>query len=205
MRLSAPFNYTNIPLHIVNMRHQPNDVHFSQEVTERLLARLDANEGSLVLFSANQQMQYIAQHIKKKIGCTLYVQGEFTKQVIVQKHKALRDQKKGCVIFGLDSFTEGVDFPGHYCTHVIIIKLRFSVPTSPVEKATYDYLTAQGGDAFNEVSLPDASLRLIQACGRLIRTETDNGKITIFDRRLITKSYGKKLLDALPPYQIIIE
>ncbi|HIG88487.1 MAG TPA: hypothetical protein EYQ04_00785, partial [Candidatus Thioglobus sp.] len=58
---------------------------------------------------------------------------------------------------------------------------------------------------FMEISLPDASLRLIQACGRLIRTETDTGKITIFDNRLTTKFYGKQLLSALPGYNIVVE
>ena len=87
----------------------------------------------------------------------------------------------------------------------MIAKLRFSVPTSPIEKTTQSYLESQGRNPFMEIALPDASLRLIQACGRLIRTETDTGKITIFDNRLTTKFYGKQLLNALPGYHVVIE
>jgi len=87
----------------------------------------------------------------------------------------------------------------------VIVKLRFSVPSSPIDKTLADYLQAQNRNPFMEISLPDASLRLIQACGRLIRTETDTGKITIFDNRLVKKFYGKQLLAALPGYNIVVE
>ena len=97
------------------------------------------------------------------------------------------------------------DLKGDNLNHVIIAKLRFSVPTSPIEKTTQSYLESLNRNSFMEISLPDASLRLIQACGRLIRTETDSGKITIFDNRLVTKLYGKHLIKALPHFNIIVE
>ncbi|MFP6775748.1 MAG: helicase C-terminal domain-containing protein [PS1 clade bacterium] len=140
-----------------------------------------------------------------EIDCDLFVQGEFSKKMIIEKHTELRNAKKGSVIFGLDSFAEGVDLRGDLLKHVIIAKLRFSVPTSPIEKTTHEYIKSQNRNPFMEISLPDASLRLVQACGRLIRTESDSGKITIFDNRLKTKFYGKQLLDNLPGYNIIIE
>jgi len=105
----------------------------------------------------------------------------------------------------LDSFAEGVDLKGDNLNHVIIAKLRFSVPSSPIEKTTQSYLESLNRNSFMEISLPDASLRLIQASGRLIRTETDKGRITIFDNRLVTKFYGKHLLGALPDFNIVIE
>lgn len=98
-----------------------------------------------------------------------------------------------------------MDLKGDNLTHVVIAKLRFSVPTSPIDKTLAGYLELQNRNPFMEISLPDASLKLIQASGRLIRTETDTGKITIFDNRLVTKFYGKQLLNALPGYNIIIE
>jgi ATP-dependent DNA helicase DinG len=98
-----------------------------------------------------------------------------------------------------------VDLKGDNLNHVFISKLRFSVPTSPIEMTTQSYLESMNRNAFMEISLPDASLRLIQACGRLIRTETDSGTITIFDNRLITKFYGKLLLKALPEFKIVVE
>ena len=150
-------------------------------------------------------MQMVADMIEKKLDCSLFIQGEYPKKTILEKHINLRKNGEGSVIFGLDSFAEGVDLKGDNLTHVVIVKLRFSVPTSPIDKTLSDYLQSQNRNPFMEISLPDASLRLIQACGRLIRTETDTGKITIFDNRLVSKFYGKQLLAALPNYNIVIE
>jgi ATP-dependent DNA helicase DinG len=149
-------------------------------------------------------MQGVADIVENKID-NLLVQGQFSKNKILEKHIQNRKQNLQSVIFGLDSFAEGVDLKGDYLTQVMLAKLRFSMPNSPVEKTTADYLQSIGKNSFMEVSLPDVGLRLIQACGRLIRTETDTGIITIFDRRLITKRYGKQLLDSLPGYNIIVE
>ena len=150
-------------------------------------------------------MQMVADLVEKIIECELLVQGEYSKKRILEKHIEKRKNGEGSVIFGLDSFAEGVDLKGDNLNHVMIAKLRFSVPTSPIEKTTQSYLESLNRNPFMEISLPDASLRLIQACGRLIRTENDTGKITIFDNRLRTKFYGKQLLDALPGYNIVVE
>ncbi|MGL5284568.1 MAG: helicase C-terminal domain-containing protein, partial [Aeromonas sp.] len=103
------------------------------------------------------------------------------------------------------SFAEGLDLPGHYLTNLIITKLPFAVPTSPVEEATAEWIEKRGGNPFLQVTIPEASRKLIQACGRLIRKESDEGRVTILDRRLLTKRYGKGLLDALPPFRRTIE
>ena len=150
-------------------------------------------------------MQSVADVIEKSIDCELLIQGEYSKKNILERHIKNRKKGKGSIIFGLDSFAEGVDLKGDYLNHVFIAKLRFSVPTSPIEMTTQSYLESLNRNSFMEISLPDASLRLIQACGRLIRTETDTGTITIFDNRLIYKFYGKLLLKALPDFNIIIE
>jgi ATP-dependent DNA helicase DinG len=174
-------------------------------VATQLLKRINTEEGTLVLFASNKQMQMVADMVENKLDCTLFIQGEYPKKTILEKHTNLRKKNKGSVIFGLDSFAEGVDLKGDNLTHVVIVKLRFSVPSSPIDKTLADYLQSQNRNPFMEISLPDASLRLIQACGRLIRTETDTGKITIFDNRLVTKFYGKQLLAALPGYNIVVE
>ena len=206
LRLPSPFSFDQVDFIVANFRNNPTQVYeHTQEVATQLLKRIDSNEGSLVLFASNKQMQMVADLVEKKLGCDLFVQGEFSKKLIIEKHLSLRKQGKGSVIFGLDSFAEGVDLKGDNLTHVVIVKLRFSVPTSPIEKTTQDYLQSQNRNPFMEISLPDASLRLIQACGRLIRTETDTGKITIFDNRLVSKFYGKQLLNTLPGYNIVIE
>ena len=88
-----------------------------------------------------------------------------------------------------------------HCRHVIIAKLPFAVPDNPVEKALADWIEARGGNAFMEITVPDAAVRLLQACGRLLRTETDTGTISILDKRILTKSYGRGLINSLPPYK----
>jgi ATP-dependent DNA helicase DinG len=105
------------------------------------------------------------------------------------------------VIFGLASFAEGVDLPGQYCSHVVIAKIPFAVPDSPLESALAEWVEAQGRNAFMEISVPDAALRLLQASGRLLRTEQDTGKVTLLDRRVVTRRYGKAILDSLPPFK----
>ncbi len=206
LRLPSPFSFDEVDFIVANFKNNPTQVYeHTQEVATQLLDRIDSSEGSLVLFASNKQMQMVADLVEQKLGCDLFVQGEFSKKLILEKHINLRKQNQGSVIFGLDSFAEGVDLKGDNLTHVVIVKLRFSVPTSPIEKTTQDYLQSQNRNPFMEISLPDASLRLIQACGRLIRTETDTGKITIFDNRLVTKFYGKQLINALPGYNVVIE
>ncbi len=206
LRLPSPFEFEKVDFIIAKFRHNPTQTYeHTQEVAAQLLKRIDPNTGSLVLFASKKQMQMVTDLVEDKLGCALFVQGEYAKKQILKKHIQLRQQQQGSVIFGLDSFAEGVDLKGDNLTHVVIVKLRFSVPNSPIEKTTQDYLQAQNRNPFMEISLPDASLRLVQACGRLIRTETDTGKITIFDNRLTTKFYGKQLLNALPNYNIVIE
>ncbi|MEM7003039.1 MAG: helicase C-terminal domain-containing protein, partial [Pseudomonadota bacterium] len=87
------------------------------------------------------------------------------------------------------------------CRHVIIIKLPFAVPDDPIDQAMAEWAEAQGKNAFYEISVPDAALKLIQACGRLIRHENDFGRITMLDKRIVTQRYGRALLDSLPPFR----
>jgi ATP-dependent DNA helicase DinG len=103
-------------------------------------------------------------------------------------------------LLGLQSFAEGVDLPGDYCLQVIIAKLPFSVPNDPVGATQQEWIEANGGNAFAELMVPQAALRLTQAAGRLLRTEQDRGVVTILDERLVTKGYGRKLIEALPPF-----
>ena len=206
LRLASPFDHKSVEFIVGKIKSSPtNTFEHTQEVAQQLIKRIDPQSASLVLFASNNQMQEVADLIEKSINCPLLIQGEFSKKNILEKHIQNCSKGKGSIIFGLDSFAEGVDLKGDNLNHVFISKLRFSVPTSPIEMTTQSYLESMNRNAFMEISLPDASLRLIQACGRLIRTETDSGTITIFDNRLINKVYGKLLLKALPEYNVIIE
>ena len=206
LRLPSPFDHKSVEFIVGNIKSSPtNTFEHTQEVAQELIKRIDHKSASLVLFASNNQMQEVADLIEKSVDCELLIQGEYSKKNILERHIENRNNGKGSVIFGLDSFAEGVDLKGDYLNHVFISKLRFSVPTSPIEMTMQSYLESMNRNAFMEISLPDASLRLIQACGRLIRTETDKGTITIFDNRLISKFYGKLLLKSLPGFKIVIE
>ena len=103
------------------------------------------------------------------------------------------------MLFGVASFWQGVDVPGKALTDVVITRLPFEVPTHPLQKARQKRTEQAGGDAFRELSLPQAALRLRQGFGRLIRRATDRGTVTILDPRIATRRYGRTLLESLPP------
>jgi ATP-dependent DNA helicase DinG len=131
----------------------------------------------------------------------ILMQDTLSKQEILNRHRECIDAGKGSVIFGLASFSEGVDLPGDYCRHVVIAKIPFAVPDEPVEAALAEWIEARGGNPFMEISVPDAALKLVQASGRLLRTESDRGRITLLDRRIVSKQYGRAILDSLPPFR----
>jgi ATP-dependent DNA helicase DinG len=119
---------------------------------------------------------------------------------LIQRHRSRVDAGEGSIIFGLASFAEGIDLPGEYLTHVVVTRLPFSVPDDPVGATLAEWIESRGGNPFMRISVPDASIKLVQACGRLIRKEADTGRITLLDRRVLTRRYGRALLDALPPF-----
>ncbi|NAX39171.1 ATP-dependent DNA helicase DinG, partial [Vibrio sp. V26_P1S5P106] len=87
----------------------------------------------------------------------------------------------------------------------IITKIPFAVPSSPVEQAHAEYIQQRGGNPFLQISVPEASKKLIQSVGRLLRQEQDSGRVVMLDRRIVSKRYGKSLLDSLPPFKRCIE
>jgi len=103
------------------------------------------------------------------------------------------------VLLGTATFWEGVDVPGDALRGLLIAKLPFRVPSEPMVAAQCEAIEARGGNAFGEFMLPHASLRLKQGFGRLIRTATDRGVVVLSDPRVLTKRYGRELLDGLPP------
>ena len=145
-------------------------------------------------------MQEVASALRQQ-GFELLVQGEASREALLTLH-GLRCSGNGqSILFGSASFAEGVDLPGELLTNLIITKLPFAVPTSPVEAAMAEWITARGGNPFLQLTVPEASRKLIQACGRLIRKEEDGGRVIILDRRLLTRHYGAGLLAALPPFR----
>ena len=198
---SSPFNYAESgELIVPTMITDPGkpDAH-NQEISEYLVELLPNERAALVLFSSWRQMRYVLERMPDTIN--VLVQGELAKHEIIRRHRERIDKSEASVIFGLASFSEGVDLPGDYLTHVVITKLPFGVPDDPVDATLSEWIESQGRNAFEEWVIPAASMRLTQATGRLLRTEQDQGKITLLDRRFITRRYGKQLLAALPPYK----
>src|SRR5690606_12879910 len=132
-------------------------------------------------------------------------QGDLSKQELIRQRRARVDNGEPSVIFGLASFAEGVDLPGKYCEHVVIAQIAFAVPHAPAEAAPSGWIARNRGNPFMEIAVPDACLRLVQACGGLLRAEQDTGTITLLDRRLVTQRYGKAILNALPPFRREVE
>ncbi len=200
--VASPFNYANAVFSVPPMDCDPGDAQaHTQALIDQFPRLLDAREGSLVLFSSRRQMLEVFQGIDGGLRELILMQDDHSKQETLRRHRDAIDASRGSIIFGLASFAEGVDLPGDYCKHVVIAKIPFAVPDSPLEAALAEWVEAQGRNAFMEISVPDAALRLVQACGRLLRTEQDTGRVTLMDRRILTRRYGRTILESLPPFR----
>ena len=199
----SPFMHADAGvLRVPDLKADPRDAAAHTAAIIRELPNLvDGERGSLVLFASRKQMQEVFDGLPRDWRKRVLIQGNLSKQETLNKHKSRVDDGEASVLFGLASFAEGVDLPGAYCEHVVIAKIPFAVPDDPVEAALSEWIEARGGNPFMEIAVPDASLRLVQACGRLLRTEEDRGIITLLDRRVVTQRYGKAILNALPPFR----
>jgi ATP-dependent DNA helicase DinG len=130
----------------------------------------------------------------RTLGLNPMMQGEH-----IQKRAMLDIMRESdnAVIFGLDSFWEGVDIRGDALKSLVITKLPFEVPTEPITLARTEYIDSKGGNPFYEYSLPRAIIKFRQGFGRLIRSKTDTGRVVICDERIETKRYGKKFMDSI--------
>jgi ATP-dependent DNA helicase DinG len=146
-------------------------------------------------------MEAVADQLRGALSAEMLLQDQLSKAELLAGHRANVDRGQASVIFGLASFAEGIDLPGDYCSHVVVAKLPFAVPDDPLESAHAERVSAEGGNPFMEISVPDAALKLTQACGRLQRTEGDSGRITLLDRRIVDRRYGRDILNTLPRYR----
>ena len=113
LRLASPFNHKEVDFIVAKITASPSEVfEHTQEIAIELKNRIDQNEATLVLFASNNQMQMVADLLEKSIDCELLIQGEYSKKNILQRHTEIRNKGKGSIIFGLDSFAEGVDLKG---------------------------------------------------------------------------------------------
>src|SRR5207302_8706343 len=161
-------------LFITRKMPDPRDEGYAVALAEQIAHFADMTKGrAFALFTSYKTMQAVADLVKaRRWKWNLLVQGEG-----MPRHRLLEEFKKGAgsVLFGTDSFWSGVDVPGEALSNVIITRLPFAVPDTPLIEAKLELVEERGGDAFTEFSLPEAILKLRQGVGRLIRTKTDHG------------------------------
>lgn len=202
-QIESPFDYPRLGSLVVpeNAVEPGHGEEYAQAISELLADHINEEESTLVLFTSRRVMNDVKYNLSYDIADHVMTQDEFSKQEVIRLHKQKIEDQLPSVLFGLASFAEGIDLPGDFLQHVIIVRLPFSVPDDPVDATLAEWLETKGRNPFMEISVPDASVRLIQACGRLIRTETDTGKITVLDKRVVSKRYGSLLLSSLPPFR----
>ncbi len=198
--LGSPFTYEEqallcVPTQAKNPNH-PRYAHYVAYLILRTVA--NTKGGVLVLFTSYSLMDEIADAITPKldeVGYTLFKQGDGPRLGLIQDFQA----EPRSVLFGTNSFWEGIDLPGEALKAVVITRLPFTVPDRPVTAARLRAIEEAGGNSFLEYSVPQAILRLKQGFGRLIRTRTDRGGVIILDERILTTYYGTQFLSSLPP------
>lgn len=204
--LPYTFPYKQSELVVAAMHATPKQAErrmFLSELSAKLPAAIDRTEATLILFPSWSLLREFAPQLKSHFGDEMVrVQGDHPIRMLVQEHCRAIEHGQGGILMGVASMAEGLDLPGRLCTHVIIISLPFAVPSEPVEQELADLL---GPKYFSERSLPDAMVKLTQMVGRLLRRETDVGKVTVFDRRLASTNYGRQMLANLPPFKKVIQ
>lgn len=201
LKVPSPFDYpSQAILHIPQSIIEPTHKDFSNHLAKTLPTHLNKQQANLVLFASYWQMDHVVKALRLK-NMDILVQGEMSREALLNKHTKNIDEGKGSILFGTQSLSEGLDLPGKYLENLVITKIPFAVPTSPIEEAQAEFVQSKGGNPFLSITVPDAAKKLVQSCGRLLRKENDQGRITILDRRLVTKRYGKAMLDTLPPFK----
>ncbi len=205
LSVSSPFDYsTQGRLTVVLTNAAPKDVtSYTNEMVDILCDDLSKiTHGALVLFTSRIQMQVAVERLPDSIIEKILVQGQMSRTRLLAAHTARIEAGLPSVIFGMQSFGEGLDLPGKMCETVFITKLPFSPPSDPVEEARGEWLKSLGRDPFSELVVPATGMKLLQWTGRAIRTEEDIAQVICYDRRLIEQRYGRQMIKGLPPYAL---
>ena len=195
----SPFDYlTNSLLYIPRHFPPPSDApEYVTRVADEIEELITASDGgAFALFTSHRMLNRVYDSlIVRGLPYRLLRQGDAPTGKLIEEFR----QTPQCVLLGTQSFWEGVDIPGDALRLVIIDKLPFAMPDSPLNKARVKAITDTGGDWFREYALPQAQIKLKQGYGRLIRSKDDRGVVAILDSRLVTKNYGHQFLKGLPP------
>lgn len=206
MILGTPFDFYRQMRLVLARDMPPPDLEEYDEALPRWVYRSIARTRgkALVLFTSSALMKRVAENLRTQLeadGITLLVQLPG-----ISRHALLQEFKRDVhsVLFGLESFWMGIDVPGEALEHVIITRLPFAVPDHPLIESRIELIAQRNGSAFLEYQLPEAVLKLRQGVGRLIRTRTDTGIVTILDSRILSKQYGQIFLRSLPRCRVEI-
>jgi ATP-dependent DNA helicase DinG len=191
--------YENSRLILPRLPYSPNEPEYEEALPNWLERVIDPKEGTLVLFTNERLMRETVDRLPESLRKRCLVQGKGATPALLDIHRNRIQVGQGSILIGLQSFSEGLDLPGDLCSHVVLTRIPFGYPADPVEQARAERL---GSDYFRKVALPETSRRLVQSVGRLIRRESDQGRITCLDRRLRDTWYGQALLKDLPPFKV---
>ncbi len=204
--VESPFDYSKSTLHVHADLPAPGDEQaHTNSIIERIQCDFKDHTAGLLLFSSKRQMNLFVQNAPESLAKCFKVQYTKPRGTIISEHKADVDNNKQSLLIGVQSFSEGLDLPGKYLTFVGIAKIPFGDHVNdPLAASEADYVDQKGGSAFIKIALPDASKRLIQSVGRLVRSIECRGSVVLYDSRLISKRYGSQLLDALPGFSRLV-
>ncbi len=199
---SSPFDYETQGMFLIpNDIPLPSDPSFLSDANALILkAILAAKTGTFILFTSYSMLTKTFHALQKPLsqaGFNLLKQGDSNRNELLSDFR----NQKNSVLFGTDSFWEGVDVAGDALELVIITKLPFRVPTEPLVQARSELIEQQGGSPFFDYSLPQAIVKFKQGAGRLIRNKRDYGFVLCLDSRILQKNYGKQFLKSLPPFK----
>jgi ATP-dependent DNA helicase DinG len=184
-----------IPRSLPDVRHPT----FAASAAEEIARLIEISEGrAFCLFTSYAQMKDVHERVSRRVAFPLLLQGTAPRSTLLERFKSTPN----AVLFATSSFWQGVDVPGSQLSCVIIDKLPFAVPSDPIVAARVRALMDDGRNAFAEYQVPEAVLALKQGFGRLIRSKTDRGILSILDNRIQRMQYGKIFLESLPAYTI---
>ncbi len=204
LRLASPFDYARqVFVAVPEEMPEPTTPGYREALENHILRAVTTSRGgAFILFTSYDLLNRVYQALSPalaRLGLTSLKQGETGRHALLTQFRA----EGNAVLFGTDSFWEGVDVKGAALRLVIIARLPFQVPTEPVQQARAEKIKADGGDPFRDFSVPQAVIKFRQGFGRLIRSRDDRGAVLILDRRVLNKSYGRIFLRSLPDTEII--